>query len=104
MALGFCFGLGSCIIAVGSAFLPLGYYALLGVGSMSDIQIVVATRLGMYFEGHGHVDFVTLGLSKLVGGCCSAMVGKVSLFQLLDEVSFVEGCREEEWGGAGGFS
>lgn len=45
VALGFCFRLGSCIIVVGFTFLPLGYFPILGVGSMCDIQIVVAQDL-----------------------------------------------------------
>ena len=31
----------------------------------------------MYFKGHGHVDLVTLGLSKLVGRCHHVMFVKV---------------------------
>jgi hypothetical protein len=31
----------------------------------------------MQFNGHGHVDLVTLGLSNLVGGCCGIMFVKV---------------------------
>jgi len=33
----------------------------------------------MYFKGHGHVDLVTLGLSKLVGECHDEMFVKVQV-------------------------
>ena len=63
---GFCYGLESCIVDVGLPLCPRATFLFRG-----RLYVWYPNNgKGIYVRGHGHVDLVALGLSKLVGRCC----------------------------------
>jgi hypothetical protein len=66
---GFCYGLESCIIDLD---LPLCPHAIWVIRGKLYVWFSNSGK-GMYVKGHGHVELVTLRLSKLVRGCCGVM-------------------------------